>query len=331
MEQTSHLHRPVGLLVAALAVLMLARQDTGSTSALPTIAFIGTVSESDDASFAAFRAALVRAWPANGAQPALRYHEGSDLDPARLRHTVAAAIAQRPTLLVLPTGDSAAAAAAMPHDVPVVFASYLDPVRNGIVDSSRRPGHRTTGVSLADNLDLKRLELVKDAFPHLRTVALLTDSTWRPPDHIVNLARDAEDHLGLYLKVHQANTTEELEVLLSSPLATACDAWYIPSTYIAYLAEARIISHLRRLRLPAIHATEDEVAAGALMAYSQDTSFTYDAMADLTRRVALGEDAGSIPVQRPYRYTLSVRIEPDAPWARIEPSVVRRADRVHRP
>ena len=55
------------------------------------------------------------------------------------------------------------------------------------------------------------------------------------------------------------------------------------------------------------------------------------ALAQLAMRVALGEDAGSIPVQRPYRYTLSVRIEPDAPWARIEPSVVRRADRVHRP
>ncbi len=80
-----------------------------------------------------------------------------------------------------------------------------------------------------------------------------------------------------------------------------------------------------------MHATEEEVGAGALMAYSQDDALRLRRHGQLAMRVALGEDAGSIPIQRPYRYTLSVRIEPDAPWARIEPSVVRRADRVHRP
>jgi putative tryptophan/tyrosine transport system substrate-binding protein len=331
VKQTSHSHRPIGLLVALLTAVLLARQDTGHTTELPTIAFIGTVTEADDPSFAGFRAALSRAWPANRAPPTLRYHDGGDLDPIRLSRTVATAIAQRPTLLVLPTGDSAVAAAAMSHDSPVVFASYLEPVRNGIVDSTRRPGHRTTGISLADRLDLKRLELLKDAFPRIRTVALLADRWWLAEYDAVQLAADAATKLSLQLVVLQADTPEALQSLLSSTRATDCDAWYIPPTYVAYQAEALIISHLRRLRLPAIHATEEEVANGALMSYSQDTRFAYDAMAELARRVALGEDAGSIPVQRPYRYTLSVRIEPDAPWARIEPSVVRRADRVLRP
>jgi putative tryptophan/tyrosine transport system substrate-binding protein len=331
VKPISHLRRPIGLLAVLLAAVLPARKDAVSSAASPMIAFVGNVAEVDDPSFAGFRAALSRAWSAGETQPILRYHEGGDLDPARLHRAVAAAAAERPTVLALPTGDSAAAAASLKHEASVVFATYIDPVRKGFVNSMRLPGRRTTGISLADALDLKRLELLKDAFPRIRTVAMLTDSSWLAEHDTEQLAADAANNLGLQLVARQADTPEALEALMSDPLAIACDAWYIPPTYVAYLAEARIIAALRQLRLPAIHATEEEVAQGALMTYSQDTRFAYDAMADLARRVALGEDAGSIPVQRPYRYTLSVRIEPDAPWARIEPSVVRRADRVHRP
>ncbi len=204
-------------------------------------------------------------------------------------------------------------------------------MRKGIVDSLRRPGRGATGVALGDTLDLKRLELLKDAFPHIATVAMLVDNSWLVNEDTASVVGEAWRRLGLRVVVRVADTTESLEALITTAEATAFDAWYVPPTYIADLAEAKIIAAFKRLRLPAIHATEDEVADGALMAYSQDTSFAYDAMAQLTVRVALGEDAGTIPMQRPYRYTLSVRIEPDAPWAQIAPSVVRRADRVHRP
>ena len=331
MKPISHLPRPIGLLAALLSALLLVRRDDVSSASQPTITFVGTFAEADDPSFARFRTALGSAWPTRLLPPTLRYYEGGNLDEARLHRAVSVAAAERPTVLVLPTGDSAALAASLQHDASIVFASYLDPVRKGIVDAVRRPGRRTTGISLADNLDLKRLELLKDAFPRTRTVAMLADSSWLADHDADQLAADAASRLGLRLLVRQADTPEALEALLASPLASACDAWYIPPTYVAYLAETRIIAAMRQLRLPAIHADDGEFANGAQMAYSHDTRFTYDALAELARRVALGEDAGSIPIQRPYRYTLSVRIEPDAPWARIEPSVVRRADRVHRP
>ena len=313
-----------------LAALLLQR-DAEPLTRVPTLAFVGAAPEANDPSFAGFRSALARALTPGTASPALRYFEGSDLDAAQLRRAVAAALTASPSVLVLPTGDGALAAASSTHDTPVVFASYIDPLRNGIVVSLRRPGRRTTGVWLGDTLDLKRLELIKLAFPDVRTVSMLVDSSWLSTRDVTTTVADAHRLLGLNLKLHRADTRGELNNLMISPGAGDCDAWYIAPSYVAYLAEAEIIAHLRRLQLPAMHGSADEVAAGALMAYSQDTSFAYDAMAQLTVRVALGEDAGSIPVQRPYRHTLSVRIEPDAPWAQIAPSVVRRADRVHRP
>jgi putative tryptophan/tyrosine transport system substrate-binding protein len=318
-------------LVLALGTASSLRHDTASVGAAPVVAFLGAFAETEDDSFARFREALARAWPGHLPPPVLRYHEGGDLDEAHLRRTVATAAAERPDVLVLPTGDSAAAAHSLRVDVPLVFASYSDPVRRDTVASLRYPGRRTTGVALGDTLDMKRLELLKDAFPHIATVAMLIDSSWQANEDVAGVVDAASRRLGLRVVVHMADTAEAVDALMKTPETAACDAWYIPPTYVADLAQKEIIGAMARLRLPAIHASEQEVVNGALMAYSQDTRFAYDALADLTRRVALGEDAGTIPIQRPYRYTLSVRIEPDAPWARIEPSVIRRADRVHRP
>ena len=78
-----------------------------------------------------------------------------------------------------------------------------------------------------------------------------------------------------------------------------------------------------------MHATDREVAQGALMAYSQDTAYTAEALADLALRVAMGERAGDIPVQRPRRFVLSVRPRDEPAALRLPAHLVKRADRVH--
>jgi putative tryptophan/tyrosine transport system substrate-binding protein len=327
----SHLHRPIGLFWLLLILAIGGRQDAVISAAPVVVAFVGQLEAAADPSWPRFRSALVRAWPAGEVPPTLVYHSGGAGMSDQLVSTLRAAAAQRPAVLVLPTGELAATAKALAVDVPVVFASFSNPLAEGVVASLRTPGRQTTGVWLADTVAVKRLQLLKEAFPHVRTVAVLGDKAWFAAFGDTTMTEDVQSTLGLHLFARVAETPQALDLLMSSPEAADCDAWYIPPSYIAYLAEAKIIAALKRLRLPAMHSSDGEIDQGALAAYSQDERFAYDALADLARRVALGEDAGSIPVQRPYRYTLSVRIEPDAPWARIEPSVVRRADRVHRP
>jgi hypothetical protein len=62
------------------------------------------------------------------------------------------------------------------------------------------------------------------------------------------------------------------------------------------------------------------------MAYALDTSYAFDALATLVARIAAGEDAGDIPVQRPRRHTLAIRVHGVATDMRAAPSIVRRAD-----
>ena len=62
--------------------------------------------------------------------------------------------------------------------IPLVFTIGFDPVSLKLVDSLARPGHDATGAMLLANaLEGKRLDLLKDMQPGLQSAALLVNST----------------------------------------------------------------------------------------------------------------------------------------------------------
>src|SRR5438067_189034 len=62
--------------------------------------------------------------------------------------------------------------------IPIVFAAAGDPVGTGVVASLARPGGNITGLSIQQtDLASKRLEMLRDIGPGLRTVAILANIT----------------------------------------------------------------------------------------------------------------------------------------------------------
>lgn len=76
------------------------------------------------------------------------------------------------------TSQSARAAQQATQTVPIVFETLSDPVAIGLVPNLARPGGNMTGVcGLSPQLNTKRLELLKEAVPRLKQVAILHNPT----------------------------------------------------------------------------------------------------------------------------------------------------------
>ncbi|MCE4556460.1 ABC transporter substrate binding protein [Roseateles cellulosilyticus] len=242
---------------------------------------------------------------------------------ARLRDT-------RPDLLLAPNADVALQATQHAPGIPLVFSSYVHPVHEGLVTSLSRRQEPVTGIWVAEQLDGKRLETLRDAYPWIRSVAVLTDRSWNTSVNALAPVEDTARRLGLSVKLLLADTSEEAQALLDAPEAREFDAWVVPRSYVAFLATPMILKRLRAWNKPVILGNTADVRAGAPLSYAVDTSFIWPGLADLSARVLAGEPAGGIPIQRPQRFVLAVRtgVDTGLPTPRIE--VVRRADIVIR-
>lgn len=293
------------------------------------IAYIGYLEPSTDESFGRFSKALEETEPGLFSRTRIEYVKGSDSNEQALVAAIAQAAQRRPSVMVAPTGTSAQLASRVAPSIPVIFASFYDPVKAGIAKSMRTPGGNVTGVSQADWLDGKRLEILQTAFPAARRIAVLGDRLWAAHyDARARIAAEAQ-RLGLVAQVLLADTPEEVEQIMEASAAESFDAWYVPPTYVAYLAEESIIASLRRLRVPGMFGTVREVIKGGDIAYVQDTAFVWPAVAKLVARVASGEPAGTIPIESPRRYLLVVRADARDRTGPISARVVRQADLVY--
>lgn len=317
--------------LAGAAALAAAIAGAGSGVLEPpakTVLYLGGEPEGDDRGWAFYRRALARRAQAQPPAPRLRFAHVAEAPPAAMSQAVAQAFEAAANVVIAPTGSMAAVAMPLRANRALLFSTYFDPVRGGIAASLRHAAPGVTGISLDDKLDAKRAELLRDAFPAVRRIGVLVDSFTGTPAQLEPLVTSPMHKLGFEPRLFYADTPADVDALMNAPVARTVDGWVVPATYVAYLAEQQIIDHLQRLRLPAIHATVMEVTRGALMAYEPDQSFVWDTLADLTLRVLAGEDPGSIPVQRPRRLVLAVRPRDEPRALRIDPAVVRRADRV---
>jgi putative tryptophan/tyrosine transport system substrate-binding protein len=97
--------------------------------------------------------------------------------PERLSELAAELVHLKVDLIVVTSGPPALAAKGATTTIPIVMTSTTDPVGEGLIASLARPGGNVTGLSgLANELNTKRLEVLKDAVPRLSRVGLLQTS-----------------------------------------------------------------------------------------------------------------------------------------------------------
>ena len=293
------------------------------------VLFLSSSSPQSSESLRRFEEALrTRRTPSS---PALRvsFVQTTPFDDQATELAVRKALNSPIALIIAASGDAARVARRVTNAMPLVFASFVDPVSAGLVQSLQSPGKKATGISLGDVLDAKRLECLVEAFPKTRRIGVLADSSWISQPGSTERIAVAAARLGVGVRTFAANDVASVKAAFQHRAARRIDAWYVPSTYLDRVAHLAIIEETKSRRKPVMFSDQFPMAAGATLAYSIEEAAVWSILADLAIRIASGEDPSEIPVERPRRYMLSVRVNEAPEQPKVSEAVVRRADRVY--
>jgi putative tryptophan/tyrosine transport system substrate-binding protein len=258
-----------------------------------------------------------------------RYAEGKN---ERLPDLVAELVRLKVDIIVTTGPGATLAAKKASGTIPIVFAGASDPVGTGIVSSLARPGGNITGLSLmAPDLDGKRLELLKEAFPKVARVAFL----WRSGGPRGNLPltdmEAAAKALGLKLLSLEVRSLDDFEGAFARAKKERAQALITTTGALINTQQRRVLDFAAKNRLPAIYHYSEFVEAGGLMSYGPDNTDVWRRAADFVDKILKGAKAADLPVQQATKFEFIVNLKAAKQIGlTVPPNVLARVDRVIR-
>jgi putative tryptophan/tyrosine transport system substrate-binding protein len=255
--------------------------------------------------------------------------QGRAADFPALAQTVTA---RKPDVIVASTNDLVGAFKRATTSIPIV-GSTGDPISTGLVSNLARPGGNITGVSIDPGTQLagKRLEVLKEAVPHLARVGYIGSRTaWEQTEG--EGLREAAKRMGIDIiaplfgdQVDQAEYRRVFSALVQQHVGAV-----VVSPSNENVANRQIIVDFAQSeRLPAVYPFRDYVEIGGLFAYGPDLPELFRRLADEVDEILQGAKPGDIPYTLPTKLTLIVNRKTAAALGlTIPPTLLIRADEV---
>jgi putative tryptophan/tyrosine transport system substrate-binding protein len=189
---------------------------------------------------------------------------GAETHPEQLPRLADDLVANKADVILTFSYPAAMAAKNATTTIPIVATETGgDPVATGLIKSLSRPTGNITGVSdMAIELSAKRLELLKDVVPTLRTVAML----WNASDLGMTLryqgAADAARTLGVRVQPLGVREPEDFDEAFTIMEHDPPDAILMVSDALTGLNRRRVYEFAAEHRLPATYERGNYVREG---------------------------------------------------------------------
>src|SRR5215471_2818504 len=250
----------------------------------------------------------------------------------RLSEIAAELVRLKPDVIVASGNDTTDAVKKATATIPIVFATYGDPLGDGLIASLAQPGGNMTGLSfLSVELGGKRLELLKETLPKMTRVAVLYDP-------------DAETHLRQLKEMQVATRAVNIKLIPLGPRGPKPDFKREFQSAITQRAGALItlpdpvrldpkviVDLAAKTQLPAMYPERRFTEAGGLMSYGPVTPDLYRRAAYYVDKILKGARPSDLPVEQPMKFEFVINLNAAKQIGLTIPqSVLYRADRVIR-
>jgi len=214
--------------------------------------------------------------------------------------------------------------------IPIVMVANGAPVKQGFVASLAHPGGNVTGTSYGpsiDEIDAKRLQLLREAAPKISRVAYVGPRLmWELP--AAERLRVAARAAGVTL-FHAEFAENDIASALAIVTREHADAMFVAGGAPTYVARRHIIEFAAKHRLPASYGVRDSVEDGGLVSYGVSATYIFQRSATYVDKILKGANPANLPVEQPAELELAVNLKTArALGLTIPSSILLRADRV---
>ena len=246
-----------------------------------------------------------------------------------LRKYTAELVALAPDVLLSSSTSATAALQQATRTVPIVFATAVDPVGNGLVDSLARPGGNVTGFSLYEySMTVKWLELLKEIAPGVKRVGVLRTASAAGIGQFAAI-QGAAPSFGMQVGPINVRDAAEIERGVAAFAQSPNSGLAVTGAPFMVLNRKLITELAVRHELPAIYATRLFVTDGGLASYGVDLVDQYRRAAGYVDRILKGAKPADLPVQAPTKYELVINLRTArALGLDVPPTLLARADEI---
>jgi putative ABC transport system substrate-binding protein len=216
------------------------------------------------------------------------------------------------------------------EDIPIVVTGAGDPVATGLVEGLAHPGGNLTGTTeLATELSGKRLEILKEAVPNLRRVAMLFNAADLGMTLRYQAAQAAAQLLNIGVQTLGVREPNDFDEAFAEMTRARPDAILMVADALTLLNRKRLMEFAAANRLPTIYEYSFLVHDGGLMSYGPKLGAIGVRVGDFVARILLGARPADLPLEQPTQFELAINLKTaKALGLELSPILLSRADEV---
>jgi len=191
-------------------------------------------------------------------------------------------------------------------------------------------GGNVTGLSfLNTEISAKRVEILHEAFPKVRRVAVLWDRNTTQIDLDLEATENSARGMGLETFTISVATPEEFDDAFKNAAEQHVEAIDVLASPFFNANRVRLVMLAAKYRLPAIYLSGEYVRTGGLMSYGPDLAELYRRAATYVDKILRGIKPGDLPVEQPTKFEMLINLKAaKALGVTIAPEVLAGADEV---
>jgi len=215
------------------------------------------------------------------------------------------------------------------NTIPIVTASADNLVEAGVVASLARPGGNVTGSTRVDaDFSRKRLELLKETFPKLSRVAVLSHGALGGDQEELQETQAAARTLGVQIQSLTVQEPNQFPGTYAEMIKRADALIFFTSAFTSF-HRRELVELAIKNRLPTMCAGAAWNDVGCLISYGPNVTEFFRRAAVFVDKILKGTKPADIPVEQPTKFEFIVNLKTAKQLGlMIPPNVLARADKV---